>query len=97
MSQFRITENDDRESYLDYTLDKSNLLVRKEIPSHETSRFNEIEENEQEKVDSKNNSNDMITDTMIYNSNKDDDSGKHWSIFLSHSKLTKSPNLIRIL
>ena len=77
MSQFRITENDDRESYLDYTLDKSNLLVRKEIPSHETSRFNEIEENEQEKVDSKNNSNDMITDTMIYNSNKDEDSGKH--------------------
>ena len=77
MSQFRLTENDDRESYLDYTLDKSNLLVRKEIPSHETSRFNEIEENEQEKVDSKNNSNDMITDTMIYNSNKDEDSGKH--------------------
>ena len=77
MSQFRLTENDDRESYLDYTLDKSNLLVRKEIPSHETSRFNEIEENEQEKVDSKDNSNDMITDTMIYNSNKDEDSGKH--------------------
>ena len=69
------TENNDRESYLDYTLDKFNLLVRKEMHSHETSRFNEIEENE--KTDSENNSNENITDTIIYQSNKNDDSSKY--------------------
>ena len=82
LSQFMLTENNDRDSYLDYTLHKSNILIRKEIHSYETSRFNQIEENENKKIDSKNNSNENITDTIIDHSNKNDDSSKYCCILV---------------